>query len=132
MNDMLRKDIINHRLQKSKETVDEAKLALENNYLRLALNRNYYSIFYAVSALALKNDFSTSKHKQLLGWFGFNFVRTDKITQNLFSIYKNAFDNRQESDYLDFVQYDKSQIENYFNDMLVFVEEIEKLINEVE
>jgi len=31
-----------------------------------AENRIYYAIYYIVSALAIKNDYSTSKHSQLL------------------------------------------------------------------
>ncbi|MGA2297615.1 MAG: HEPN domain-containing protein, partial [FCB group bacterium] len=65
--------LINHRINKSHLTIDDAKFSLENNKTSIALNRIYYSIFYIVSALALIYDFSTSKHKQLLGWFNKNF-----------------------------------------------------------
>lgn len=52
--------IIKYRLERSKMTINEAKIAIENNQLFLAENRIYYSIFYIVSALAIKNNFSTS------------------------------------------------------------------------
>jgi len=122
--------LINYRIQKSKETIVDAKLALDNNRLGNTLNRIYYSIFYIVTALAQKNDFSTSKHMQLMGWFKVNYIKNGKINISLWDTYKEAFDNRQESDYKDFVVLNKSEIEQQFDDMLVFVSEIEKFINE--
>ena len=68
--------LINHRINKSHLTIDDAKFSIENNKISIALNRIYYAIFYIVSALSLIYDFSTSKHKQLLGWFNKNFIYT--------------------------------------------------------
>jgi len=62
-------ELIKYRIERAKETIQEAELSLKNKSLHLAQNRIYYSIFYIISALALKNNFSTSKHVQLLGWF---------------------------------------------------------------
>jgi len=72
-------DLIRYRINKSEGTIEEAELAIENNKLSLAENRIYYSIFYIVSALALKYDFSTSKHSTLMGWFNQGMVKTEKI-----------------------------------------------------
>jgi len=91
MTDEEKNIIINHRIQKSKETIEEAEVLLKNKKLRAVLNRIYYAIFYIVTALALKNDFSTSKHSQLLGWFNKNFIYTNKIDTKLYKIYSKAF-----------------------------------------
>jgi uncharacterized protein (UPF0332 family) len=117
-----------YRISRAKETIEDAQVAIDNNRIKNAMNRIYYSIFYIVSALAVKNDFSTSKHKQLIGWFNKNFIFTGIIDKKFYKIYSIAFDNRQESDYEDFVEYSKEDVIRYYNDMLVFVDEIEKLI----
>jgi uncharacterized protein (UPF0332 family) len=122
--------LINYRIYKAKETVYDAKLALDNDRFANALNRIYYSIFYIVSALAVKHDFSTSKHKQLMGWFNFNFVKDGIVNVDLWDTYKNCFENRQESNYDDFVEFEKSDVKRYYEEMMVFVSEIEKIINE--
>jgi len=59
--------LIKYRINRAEETLGDTKLAIENNRLHLVANRIYYSVFYVVSALALKKDFTTSKHSQLLG-----------------------------------------------------------------
>jgi len=117
------KELIKYRIERSKETLKDAEVAIENG-----LNRIYYSAFYIVSALALKHNFSTSKHKQLLGWFNREFISTGKIESGLYKIYSKSFDTRQESDYEDFIEYEKSEAEQHFSDMLQFVSEIEKII----
>ena len=94
------------------------------------MNRIYYSIFHIVSALSVKYDFSTSKHKQLIGWFNKNFIHTNLIDTKLYKIYSKAFSNRQESDYEDFVAFLEEEVEEHFKDMLYFVSEIEKFINQ--
>jgi hypothetical protein len=43
------------------------------------MNRLYYAMFYAVSALALAHDFSTSSHAQMRGYFKREFVRTGRV-----------------------------------------------------
>jgi uncharacterized protein (UPF0332 family) len=129
MNESDRKNLLKHRIDKSKETIEDARIAIENGRYRNAMNRIYYAIFYIVSALAVKEGFSTSKHKQLLGWFNFNFVKEGKISVDLWDIYKIAYDNRQESDYEDYIEYKADDVIRYYNDMLRFVSEIEKIIN---
>ncbi len=123
-------ELIKYRILRAKETLKDAEVALENDRIKNALNRIYYSAFYIVSALALKHNFSTSKHKQLIGWFNKEFVSSGKIKSEFYKIYSKAFDTRQESDYEDFIEYEKSEAQLRFSDMLSFVTEIEKLIEQ--
>lgn len=77
------KDIlVKYRIERAEGTLEEIELAIENDKLHLAANRIYYSVFYVVSALALKNEFKTSKHSQLLSWFNREIVKTGLIDKN--------------------------------------------------
>lgn len=105
-----RVELIKYRKERAFTTFAEAKTALENGHLFNAENRIYYSGFYIVTALALIDDFSTSKHKQLLGWFNKNYIKTGEIPIKYGKIYHNAFAQRQESDYDDFVELDKEEV----------------------
>lgn len=121
-------ELVKHRIQRAKESIDDAKLAIDNNRLLNAENRIYYAIFYAVSALAVKNDFSTSKHYQLMGWFNKNFIKTKIVDEKFGKIYKRQFENRLESDYEDYVEFSIEEVKNNFESMTNFVSEIEKLL----
>ncbi len=127
-----KKDLIAYRIEKAKDTIKAAQLLVDNNLLSHAENRIYYSIFYFVSALALKYDFSTSKHMELLGWFNKNLVLTKKVSVEMKNINRDAFENRQESDYEDYKTFAIEEVKTHFNKMLEFVSAIEKLIREID
>jgi uncharacterized protein (UPF0332 family) len=118
--------LIKYRFDRCKETIQEAKLSLDNKLLHNAENRIYYAIYYIVSALALKFDFTTSKHTQLLGWFNKNIIHTEQISNQFGDIYKNAFENRQEADYDDMIFLEYENAKKHFEDMMLFVNKIEE------
>ncbi len=91
--------LIQHRITQSLEALENVQFLLDNKKLSLASNRIYYAIFYIISAAAIKNDFSTSKHKQLLGWFNKNFIATNKIDKKYSKLIYEAYSNREKSDY---------------------------------
>ena len=122
--------LIKYRVARARETVEDARIAVENNRLSAAENRIYYAVFYIVSALAIKNNFSTSKHGQLLGWFNKNYVKTGIVSPDFGKIYADAFANRQESDYQDFIILKPEDIKIHYAEMLKFVDCIEKIIIE--
>jgi len=123
------KDIlIKYRIDRAEETIEEIELAIENDKLHLAANRIYYSVFYVVSALALKKEFKTSKHSQLLSWFNIEIVKTGLIDKNFGKFYLDAFEMRQEGDYDDLVEFDKDYIVVKFNQAKDFIEKVKGII----
>jgi len=69
-------ELILQRIQQAKETLTEIEVLIQNKLYKIAVTRIYYGMFYMLLALALKNDFKTSKHQQLLGWFNRDFINT--------------------------------------------------------
>jgi hypothetical protein len=47
------KALVAHRLERARETLDEARLLLSAGHGNATVNRLYYACFYAVSALLL-------------------------------------------------------------------------------
>ena len=48
-----KKQLVQYRISRAKDTLEEAYLALDKDRLNLAANRIYYAGYYIVSALAL-------------------------------------------------------------------------------
>jgi uncharacterized protein (UPF0332 family) len=119
---------INYRIERSKLTVEEASSAIKNKQFFSAVNRIYYSIYYMLSALSLKNDFSTSKHSQLIGWFNKEFIVSGKIDKKYGLIVMKAFKNRSKGDYSDFAEFSEEQVNSMFSEMQDLISELEKLI----
>ena len=120
--------LIEHRISKAMAAIDEVDFLINNNKLLLAVNRIYYGMFYILSALSLKYDFSTSKHQQLIGWFNKEFVATGKVEPKYGKIIHNAFSNRSTGDYDDFAEFEEDEVKMSFNELKDFIKTIKALL----
>lgn len=121
-------DIVKNWLLKSQEAYDEAKINIDVNCLQSAQNRLYYSIFYAVSALAKSNGFITSKHAQLLGWFNKEYVKSNLFSKEIAKVYVETFEFRQKSDYTFSYKPNKEKLKVTLGEVKVFIDEINKIL----
>ena len=99
----------------------EIELLSKNRLYKIAVNRIYYGMFYMLLALALKHDFKTSKHQQLIGWFNRNFIKTGVIDMTFGKIINDAFENRSDSDYGIFVEFSEKDVATMLKDMQLFI-----------
>jgi uncharacterized protein (UPF0332 family) len=124
--------LIKYRIEKAKKAAEDACFLIDNNRLLLAVNRIYYGAFYILSALALKYQVPTSKHKELIGWFNKTFVKTSIIPRKYGQFVHKAFDKRSKADYADYVEFDKQEVSIMFNEMKDFIKEVEVFIEKPE
>lgn len=61
------RSLISYRIDRSRESLRTSKIMLENDMPSFAMNRIYYSMFYAVQALLVLRGVSFSKHGQIKG-----------------------------------------------------------------
>ena len=123
-------DLIKYKLQRSGETLEEAKIMLGSSHLFGAANRIYYACFYAVSALLLSKDLSSHKHSGVLSLFNRHFVKTGLIPVELGKFYSRLFDTRTESDYADLVTIDLKEIQDNLKTAEIFIPAVKSLIKE--
>jgi uncharacterized protein (UPF0332 family) len=120
--------LINNRIEQAYQTIQEIQILLNNNLLNISINRIYYGMFYMLTALAIKHEFKSSKHRQLLGWFNKSFIKTGIIDKKFGQIINDAFENRSDADYGFLHNYDSQEVERMFNDMKDFISEIENFL----
>ncbi len=123
-------ELVKYRIKQAYETIAEVEFQISNNYLNTAVTRIYYGMFYILLALALKHHFKTSKHQQLIGWFNKEFVKSGKVDTRLGSIIHKAFEDRTDSDYGIFIEFEKAEVQNKLEEMNEFISKIEKLITD--
>jgi uncharacterized protein (UPF0332 family) len=85
-------------------------------------------MYYALTALALKNGFETSKHGQLIGWFNKEYIANKKIDPQFGKILRIAFHNRTKGDYDAFVDFSRNEVDLMLVEMTDFINEIKKLL----
>ena len=125
-----RGEIVQYRLRRANEALEDARILARADRWNPCVSRLYYACFYAVSALLLLHDLSSSKHTGVRSLFNQHFVRTDKIAKSLAEVYNDLFIRRQEGDYMDFVRFDAAQVGPWMEGAKQFVKAIAALIDE--
>jgi len=126
-----REVLIQYRLNQSRQTIVEVSKLIEADMLNIAVNRIYYGIFYSLTALALKYEFQSSKHFQLMGWFNQTFIKTQQIDVKYGKILRDAYKNRSDGDYAPFVVFEKEDVLDMQSDMKDFIQRINIFIKSV-
>ncbi|MDR2027224.1 MAG: HEPN domain-containing protein [Prevotellaceae bacterium] len=122
--------IVAYRVEKAKETIKEVDGIVSMGYWNNAANRLYYSVYYIVSALMVKNGFRTNTHSGVRNLFTLHFVKTGLVNKESMRLYSHLFDFRLKSDYDDFFDLEEKDILPLIEEAKVFIHEIEQLINE--
>jgi uncharacterized protein (UPF0332 family) len=123
-----RQALIKYRIEQAKETADLSEFLIMSDKLSVAVNRIYYGMYYALTSLALKNMFETSKHAQLIGWFNREFVLSKIVDIKYGKILRNAFQNRTKSDYDAYIHFQKAEVTAMLEEMKDFIRMIESLL----
>ena len=121
--------IIQHRLERANETLEEAKDLLNLNRWHGAANRLYYACYYAVMALLIKHGLTPHTHGGAKGLLGKYFVITGIISEEQNMLYGKLFDLRQNGDYSDWIIIKEGNIKPLLEPAKKFIAEIEQLIN---
>ena len=122
------KELALYRLQRARETLEDARILADARRWNPCVNRLYYACFYAVSALLVQAGLSSSKHTGVRSLFNRHFVRTGKVAKEKARIFNDLFERRQEGDYMDFVSFEESQVRPWVPEAEAFVESIAVLV----
>jgi len=126
----IKKDLIEYRLKRAKETFEDAEILAERNKWNSTINRLYYSAYYAVMALLLSSDLKPTTHNGAKSNFTEHFIHTNKIPKEFGKIYSQLFTWRQKGDYDDLFDFDKDKVTPYFEPVKRLIEIIENKIKE--
>jgi len=120
--------LVKYRMDQAKDTLREAEILFEKNALRGAVNRAYYSMFYAVLALLATKRLGSSKHNGAIGFFDKEFVKTNIFPKEMSKNLHLAFDRRQTGDYGEMVDIDKNITKTTIDNAQDFISKIEKYL----
>ena len=121
-------DLAKYRMKKAKNTLQDARSFIGKASLESVVNRIYYAVFYAVNALLITKELSSSKHSGVRALFNKEFVNKGLIDKQFGEFYSDMFDRRQKGDYKDFVIFEEKDVEKWLDKAEVFTNKIEKLI----
>lgn len=123
------RELIAYRVQRAHESLEDAHILADAGRWNPCVNRLYYACFYAVSALLIQGDLSSSRHTGVRSLFNQHFVRTGKISKGTAQVFNDLFERRQEGDYVDFVRFQESQVRAWMPQAEAFVGHVADLID---
>lgn len=120
------KDLINYRLERTKETLEDAKILAEKQRWNSTINRLYYAAYYAIIALLLNEDHKSTTHNGAKTKFSEHFIKTGIFPTEIGRIYSQLFTWRQKGDYADLFDFTEEKVSPYFDPVEKLIELVEK------
>ena len=124
------KDLARYKLERAREEFDTAELLFENERLKAANNRAYYSIYYSLTAVLCLEPIAFKKHKDTIGYFNKNYVHTDRFPREIGRNISKAAKIRHASDYDEFYIASKEEAERQIQTAKELVDLVDKFISE--
>jgi uncharacterized protein (UPF0332 family) len=84
--------LIKYRLERANESIKAAELMFANRMFIPAMNRIYYSMFYAVQALLVLNEKTFSKHGQVKAYFNMEFIKAGVFPKEFGKLFNTVFE----------------------------------------
>ena len=123
----MNEDLIKYRLSRAKEALKDAEILISNNRLNSAVNRIYYSLYYAVLALLETKGLASSKHSGVRALFNQYFVKTGIVSKETGRFFSELFNDRQEGDYVDYTKFEVKDVKNKFEKCKFYIGGIEQI-----
>ena len=126
-NDIKKELLISYRLEKARDTLQDAHLLMDQGGSPASIiNRAYYAMFYAVSAILTTLGMEPSKHSGVIALFDQYFVKSGEFPIAMSKALHKAFDLRQIGDYREFIEFDEEQAQEIIDLTDQFVEKVEE------
>ena len=94
----------------AEETLHAAEILFKEEYLRDAVNRAYYSVFYIAEALLNEKDLRYSKHGTVHGAFAQHFIKTKLFDEKYHKLLTRSFRRRMLGDYDEVTRFTSEEV----------------------
>ncbi len=128
MNETPESALITYRIEEAEEALRDIELLLAHNRYRAAANRMYYAAFYAALAVLLTKNLQFSRHSAVISFFDKEFIKPRVLPREYSRCLHQAFHERQDDDYMPFVDFDPEELNRLFGKVKVMVKGIREYL----
>ena len=123
-----KQDLIAYRLAKANEVYQEAIDVASMNHWNLTVNRLYYSIFHAATALLLSAGNTARTHNGVIRILMKDYVRVGLLSIEDGKLISSLFNMRHTGDYDDLFDWDQSKVEPLIEPTRLLLEKMKSLV----
>lgn len=114
--------------EKAQESLRAGRRDLAAGAYAFAINRAYYALFYAVSALLLEEGHRFKKHGGVRAAFNQHLVKTGRLSRKHGDLYNELFDKRLEADYIELSRFEASYVQEKLEACEGFLSDLRPLL----
>ena len=123
-------DLSKYRYETAKDDLDTAKVMFRAEKYKAAINRSYYAIFHAISALHGLRGVAYKRHKDAIGNFNKEYVKTGIFPREMGRKIAGVEEIRHASDYDDFYIATVEEVEEQIAVAEEFIQMVEDYCNQ--
>ena len=123
-----KEELAKYRLERAKESLEEAKILGFSDHWNTASNRLYYGCFYIASSYLVINNFQASTHAGIKNAFNKELIKTGKLEAKYGLLYNKLFNLRQDADYRDYRDVTKEEIQPMIDQVEDLIRQVERLL----
>jgi uncharacterized protein (UPF0332 family) len=123
-----REKLASMRMARADAVLADASMLVNCGSSLSAVNRCYYAMFYAASALAIRDDCDFHKHRAVISWFNREYLKTGRFSLEVGKSFRMAFDRRCDADYTDAATFPTEQVADMLEQARQFVTEVKSLL----
>ena len=128
LSDEERKALVEQRIKRAYDTLNETKGIVEGEYWLAAANRMYYACYYLTSALLVSHNIEANTHAGVIRMLGMCFVSKGLLSNDMGRYYGQLFEMRQSGDYDDWVMLSAGDVLPLFKQIGDYFDAVEPLI----
>ena len=128
MNEDQRAILVQSWTEKADAALLDARLLLENNRLAACVNRLYYAVFYAASAVLTYRNQEYGKHSAVRSAIHRDFVNAGLLNREHGRMYDILLSSREQSDYLPSMEFEQDEVAEYMASAAEIVDVLKRLI----
>jgi len=116
------KDATQQLLPHAEETLNAAQVLFNEDYLRDAVNRAYFAVFYIAEALLNEKDLHFKKHGAVHGFFAQHYIKTGLFDVKYHKLLLKAFGRRMLGDYDEAVKFKSEEVKETITEAWDFLQ----------
>ena len=127
-----RQKTVRHWWKMAEETLQSARTEYEAGLLHGAINRAYYAVFYAATALLVERGLHFKKHAGVRAALHRELIKTGVLVAEMGALYDRLFADRQRGDYLVLTEFEPEYVGEKVESAATFLGAIRPLLASLE
>ena len=123
-----RDTLIRYWMEKAHESMAAAQSEYDSGRGATSVRNLYYSCFYALTAVLVKEGYSFKKHTAVKAALHRDLIRTGVVEQAWGRFYNKVFDSRHEGDYQPLRRFDMEEVKTLLDSGSGFLTTMENLL----